>query len=115
MVNISKNDVLITFIQFVNGTDGKKRPVLVVVEDEQAVGVYAITTKYSDKSKFIKKQYYPIKDWRQAGLKVKSYVDIGSKYTFKKRELSYYKIGHLSIRDIRDLEEFIVQFTKNQN
>jgi len=99
-------DIYITYITW--GVNGKNRPVLVVITNNDSVDVYKITTKYDDKSESIRSQYFKINDWTQSGLEMQSYVDTGtlislSKETFKSKS----KIGELTINDkIRLLEFF---------
>lgn len=69
----------------------------------------SITSQYHSKSDFIKLQYYPIKDWLQAGLKKPSYIDIKSTRQFDMLEIMRHGhyTGQLSSQDIQDLAEFI--------
>jgi len=98
------------FVDFNQKTGGKER--FTVEISQIGLGIVVlddITSKYEKKSDFIKLQYYPIKDWREAGLKQPSYVDIGSRHTLSLQEmveLSRY-MGKLSLRDVEDLAAFI--------
>lgn len=85
--------------------NGKPRPGVIVgfSEDGQAL-VNKTTTKYKNKSSFIKLQYYPIKNMEAAGLSRASYIDIKSTRKIKLRSLK--KRGSLAIEDIIDLAEF---------
>ena len=69
----------------------------------------SITSQYKHESDFIKLQYYPIRDWRHAGLKKASFIDIRSTMSFDFREIlkvgKY--IGQLSSTDIEELAMFI--------
>ncbi|MDR0299705.1 MAG: hypothetical protein LBI13_06440 [Streptococcaceae bacterium] len=72
----------------------------------------SITSQYAKKSDFIKAQYYPIKDWCDAGLKKPSYIDIGSRHLLKLQEMiqnSQYT-GQLSLQDLEDLALFIKSY-----
>ncbi|MCL2199917.1 MAG: hypothetical protein FWB80_13450 [Defluviitaleaceae bacterium] len=60
------------------GSDGKIRPVLVFIVDEDTVDIYQITTQYENKSEHIKSQYFKINDPEQAGLNKASYIDTGT-------------------------------------
>ena len=72
----------------------------------------SITSQYTDKSDYIKLQYYPIRDWIQAGLKKPSYIDIRSTMSFDFREIlkSGKYIGKLSTTDIDQLTTFIQNY-----
>jgi hypothetical protein len=72
----------------------------------------SITSQYKDKSDYIKLQYYPIRDWVQAGLKKPSYIDIRSTMSFDFREIlkSGKHTGKLSTTDIDQLTKFIKNY-----
>jgi hypothetical protein len=59
------------------GSDGKRRPVLVLSSTQNEVAVFQITSQYHSKSPAIQAQYIAIDDWAQAGLTKQSYIDIG--------------------------------------
>lgn len=75
---IEQNDIYWAKLQMHNGTY-KERPVLVVVpeleHDKDCAAVMPITSKMFKKSDYISKQYAPIDDWKECGLKKPSYVD----------------------------------------
>ena len=50
------------------GSDGKRRPVLIVEDKNKNVFCYRITSKYKNKSERIKKNYFPLMDWKIEGL-----------------------------------------------
>lgn len=72
----------------------------------------SITSQYKEKLYFIKLQYYPIRDWRQAGLQKSSYIDICSTMSFDFLEIlkggKY--IGQLSHTDVIELAQFIQSY-----
>lgn len=72
----------------------------------------SITSQYKDKADYIKLQYYPIRDWKQAGLKKASYIDIRSTMSFDFREIlkSGEHIGKLSNTDVEELTKFIQNY-----
>ena len=72
----------------------------------------SITSQYKHKSDYIKLQYYPIRDWRQAGLKKPSYIDIRSTMSFDFDEIlkSGKHIGKLSTTDVEELTKFIQNY-----
>ena len=68
-------DLHIAYVSW--GSDGKRRPVLVLSSDEKEAAVFQITSQYESKNTVIQSQYIAIDDWAQAGLVKQSYVDIG--------------------------------------
>lgn len=108
---IRTNDIVSVFITFVDSNDGKKRPALVLKVEKESLTILRLTTKYKNKSNKIKAQYYPIKDWQEAGLVRKSYIDVGSVIQIDKTtQKKVYKIGSLTTRDIKCLSQFITNY-----
>lgn len=74
----------------------------------------SITSKYDEKSDHIKKKYYPIKNYLEAGLKKPSFVDIKSTKKYKALEVlkegEY--IGKLTMEDLEALALFIKSYKK---
>jgi len=101
-------DIFIAYISW--GSDGKNRPVLVLLTNDNNIYVYPITTQYENKSESIREQYFKINDWIQSGLSKQSYVDTG---TLIKLPVSVLKnktpIGRLSIADKQKLLEFLTR------
>ena len=85
------------------GTDGKRRPVLVLSSDKTEAAVFQITSQYDSKSTVIKSQYVAIDDWAQAGLAKQSYIDIGKIIDLPTATLQPVPIGKLSNNDLRKL------------
>ena len=108
--SFSPYDVVIAYMTFSEGTGGKRRPILLVKHSKKIYMGMKITSKYQSKSEKIKSHYYPIKDWRKAGLKKPSYVDI---FNLMKLSESYIiknnirRIGHLTSYDNKHLRQFI--------
>lgn len=103
-------DIYKMFVAFDNTMDGKERYTVEIGQVQLGVILLdSITSQYYSKSEFIKLQYYPIKDWLQAGLKKPSYIDIKS--TQEVGMLDMMRNGHftgqLSMQDAEDLAEFI--------
>ncbi|MEJ5034914.1 hypothetical protein WH243_14665 [Acinetobacter sp. MYb177] len=94
-----------------NSNDGKERYVVQLGKTQIEIGVSmsSITSQYDEKSEYIKAQYYEIKDWQQAGLKKKSYVDIRSKttYTFVQVLQLGNCVGALTAKDMIGFFDFI--------
>lgn len=87
------------------GLDGKRRPVLIVEDKNKNVFYYRITSKYKNKSERIKKNYFPLMDWKIEGLDKQSYIDVGDIIKLSKEHVSFRLVGELSIRDIEALVE----------
>lgn len=112
---MSVGDIYRIFVAFEGTQQGKERYTVEVGQVKlDLIVLDSITSKYVNKSDFIKKQYYPIKDWQQAGLQKPSYIDIKSSHTYKISEVIKYGkfIGQLTLRDIQDLAEFIKTYKR---
>ena len=99
-------DIFIAYISW--GEEGKTRPVLILEQQKTVVHVFNITTQYKNKSEIIRRNYFKINDWQQAGLNIQSYID-----TNIVRDLPVIalqgkpKIGKLSKRDAQDFIAFL--------
>lgn len=101
-------DIYIANVPFDEGTGEKIRPALVIEVDREQVMVFKVTSQYRNKSVQIKRLYYPIKEWQQAGLKKQSYVDIHRLYRLSKKWIfSHQPIGKLTDIDRLALFNFI--------
>lgn len=106
-------DIYIADVPFDEGTGSKVRPALVIEVESEKVVVFKVTSQYKNKSAQIKKLYYPIKEWKNAGLKKESYVDTHKLYRLAKRWIFSRKpIGKLTDIDCLGLFEFIDQLKK---
>lgn len=109
-------DIHRIFVKFGSGSDnleGKERYIVEIGKVNLTVVLLdSITSQYKDKSDYIKLQYYPIRDWRQAGLQKSSYIDIRSTMSFDFREIlrSGKHIGQLSNTDVIELTKFIQNY-----
>lgn len=107
-------DIYRIFVRFgLDTLEGKERYAVEIGKAHfNIVLLDSITTQYKDKSDFIKLQYYPIRDWRQAGLQKASYIDIRSTMSFDFLEIlkggKY--IGQLSHADVMELAQFIQSY-----
>ncbi|MDF7668230.1 type II toxin-antitoxin system PemK/MazF family toxin [Lactobacillus sp. ESL0703] len=101
-------ELYIANVPFDEHIGSKVRPALVLVVKQKYVTVFKITSQYENKSNKIKKLYYPIKLWQEAGLKKQSYVDIHKNYEITREAVfSRRPIGKLSSIDIIGLSKFI--------
>ena len=101
-------EIYIAFVSW--GTDGKRRPVLVLEENVDNVTVFNITTSYEKKNERIRAKYFVINDWQQAGLSRESYIDTNNTITLPISAVdSKRPIGRLSERDEILLIKFVSQ------
>lgn len=98
-------DVYIAFVSW--GKDGKRRPVLILEQGVGGVTVFNITTRYEGKSEAVRKKYFKINDWQQAGLMRESYIDTNGTVTLPQSSVAH-QLGTLTEADVQRLLEFIV-------
>ena len=107
-------EIYIANVPFDEGKGSKIRPALVVRVLNSRVNVFKITSQYQDKSPQVKKFYYPIIEWQEAGLKKCSYVDIHRTYSLPEKWLfSHQPIGKLTELDRIKLFQFIQNVHRN--
>ena len=104
-------DIFDIFIAHVTwGSDGKKRPVLILEQSSSDVTVFNITTQYEGKSEIIRSKYFKIEDWRQAGLSKQSYIDTNDTVTLPLSSVDVNNpVGKLTKSDIEKLVEFLAE------
>ena len=99
-------DIFITYVSW--GDGGKIRPVLILEQQETIVNVFNITTQYETKNEAIRRNYFKINDWQQAGLNMPSYIDTNIVRDVPVTALQGKpKIGNLSLRDVQDFVVFL--------
>lgn len=91
--------VVVSRIQYSDGTGSKIRPAVVVKFNDEVIQTYRITSQFESKSEKIKSQYLEIIDWYQAGLHKPSYIDTVQIYELDLNEFAIKLIGKLSNRD----------------
>lgn len=108
-------DIHDCYVEFVEGNNGKVRPVLILdwctIEPDK-VYFYKITSQYSNKPEHIRKGYFPIKHWQHANLTRPSYVDIYELQFLSVDEFTAnqgHHRGSLHSDDIRDFGAFLQQ------
>lgn len=101
--------VAIAFLEYEDVPNkGKRRPVLILKEDEEMISVFKISTKYGNKPSYFRSKYFKIQDLSDAGLSQVSYIDTSHvRYLYKNKESGLKVIGHLSSRDVSRLTQFI--------
>ena len=102
------NDITTGFVKYIESVDGKVRPLLVVDITNNEALVYKITSKYKDKPEKTRINYFPIFQWKQAGLIKPSYIDTTSAIWLPKKQLGE-TLGSLSLIDIENLSRFLTQ------
>lgn len=107
-------DVVTVGVEFVEGNQSKRRPVVVLNDDGNKIYFLRITTKYYNKSKqFREKYYYQVANWEQMGLYKQSYVDTYKVYTaVRSRNNTVKKIGCMDDYDNQELAKFIMEQNK---
>jgi len=106
---MNTNDVILVYIKFKDKHGGKQRPALLYSKHNNYIEIMSITSKYENKSEKIKRNYYPINNWREAGLKKESWIDIGNIHVFMKdtlRNINTIYLGKLTEADEIGLAEF---------
>ena len=99
-------DIFIAFVSW--GSEGKRRPILILDVIDENVKAFSITTQYESKSEEIRVRYFVITDWKQSGLDRPSYVNTNNTVTIPLTAVdSNNPIGKLTASDERRLVEFI--------
>lgn len=103
------SDIITAYLLFEQLSKGKHRPLVVLSIDDHILNTFKVTTKYHEKSYSIRRKYYPIQQWQEAGLHQPSYID-----TFQYRQLNLLtlsskikQVGRLTINDYITLQKFI--------
>lgn len=100
--------IYIANIPFDEGSGAKTRPALVVMPTQMKTGVLKITSQYKNKTPFIKKMYFPIDHWKEAGLTKPSYIDIHKIYQIPTSTIvSRPPIGKLTDEDALNLFDMV--------
>lgn len=103
-------EIYLAEIPYEDRNQVKYRPALVVSVGEEDVTVFKITSKQ------IKKYYYPIQEWNQAGLNRQSYVDIHRTFTLPQKVVfKRPPLGKLTLDDTVNLFEFIKNQKNNKS
>ena len=108
LVFLEQMELYIVNVPFDENNNSKVRPALVVEIKGKYITIFKITNQYINKSKNIKQTYFPIIDWRIAGLKQASYVDTHRTYDISKSAIfKKQPIGKLTSTDVLGLYHFI--------
>ncbi|MCI1974497.1 MAG: toxin MazF [Limosilactobacillus sp.] len=101
------------YVEFVQINGGKRRPIFILDETETKLRFFDITTKYQNKSDYMKSWYFVIKDYESTGLRKHSWIDTYRGYSLLKSSCNIHYIGDLSNRDVSRLREFLMSKNKN--
>ncbi|MEN4314829.1 type II toxin-antitoxin system PemK/MazF family toxin [Streptococcus pyogenes] len=107
MNDIEIYSVLVSRIDFADGAGSKIRPAVVVKFNDEVIKTLRLTTKYENKSDYIKSQYLEVIDWAKANLKRRSWIDTIQYYDIEDKGFNIKIIGKLSDRDIERLKDFL--------
>ncbi|HEP4358918.1 TPA: hypothetical protein VCS54_001770 [Streptococcus pyogenes] len=107
MSDIEVYSVLVSRIEYSDGTGSKVRPAVVVKFNDEVIKTLRLTTKYENKSDNIKSQYLEVIDWAKANLKRCSWIDTIQYYDLEDKGFNIKIIGKLSDRDIERLKDFL--------
>ncbi|HES0571569.1 TPA: hypothetical protein VNE79_001603 [Streptococcus pyogenes] len=107
MSDIGVYSVLVSRIEYSDGTGSKVRPAVVVKFNDEVIKTLRLTTKYENKSDNIKSQYLEVIDWAKANLKRRSWIDTIQYYDLEDKGFNIKIIGKLSDRDIERLKDFL--------
>lgn len=112
---MNTSDIGFAYVSF-NGApgQGKSRPVFLLAVFEHEIEFFSISSKYEEKSDYIKAQYFEIKDWQEIGLDKPSWIDIGSRRRVLIEEVGFDFVGTLPVVAIQDLEQFIIDYNNKK-
>lgn len=103
---MTKN-IATAYLRFINAHGGKCRPIFVIRENEGKIYFFDITSKYENKSKYMKSWYFEIKDYYTTGLRKHYWIDTYRIYSLSKDSRSIQYIGELSDSDVIRLGRFL--------
>ena len=104
---IKEYEIIIAKIPFQEREQGKWRPAFVLKFEDEVVKVLKITTKFQNKSDYIKQFYFEIRDWLEAGLHEPSWIDTVRAIPIEIEGLKVRFVGYLSKEDEQRLLHFI--------
>lgn len=107
MNDIEVYSVLVSSIDYTDGSGSKIRPAVVVKFNNEIIRTYRLTTKYENKSDYIKSQYLEVIDWAKSNLKRRSWIDTIQYYDVEDKGFNIKIIGKLSVRDIERLKDYL--------
>lgn len=104
---MNKN-IATAYVRFIQTTGGNRRPVFIIRETGDQIIFFDITTKYKNKSDYIKQWYFEIQDYKSTGLNKLSWIDTFKLYSLSKKSPNKIKyIGKLSDNDTSRFVKFL--------
>lgn len=91
------------YVSYVEVSGGKRRPVLFIRQTKTDYIVFRLTSKYTNKSATIQRQYIKISDWQQAGLPKPSWIDTVKTYELPRQTTKLTYIGQLTEQDAQQI------------
>ncbi|MCB2847754.1 hypothetical protein K3N62_10040 [Streptococcus dysgalactiae subsp. dysgalactiae] len=107
MNDIEIYSILVSRIEYSDGTGLKVRPAVVVKFNDEVIKTLRLITKYENESDNIRSQYLEVIDWAKANLKRRSWIDTIQYYDLEDKGFNIKIIGKLSDRDIERLKDFL--------
>ncbi|WP_283265396.1 hypothetical protein [Streptococcus dysgalactiae] len=107
MNDIEIYSILVSRIEYSDGTGLKVRPAVVVKFNDEVIKTLRLTTKYENESDNIRSQYLEVIDWAKANLKRRSWIYTIQYYDLEDKGFNIKIIGKLSDRDIERLKDFL--------
>ena len=112
---MNNGDIVTLYVAFTQGRGGKRRPVFIIEREDGKVRFFPITSQYENKSESIKRKYVEIQDWVETGLKKRSWIDSGTVKEIPEDSIQWRKVGILSDRDLRNLENHLMDRNKESS
>lgn len=97
--------IYLAFVQFKGQNKGKARPVLIFKVSGHPAIALKLTTKFATKPEYLKKVFYRIVDWKEAGLNQPTWVDTAFKIDMRMLTVTR-TFGKLTSTDITGLQHF---------
>lgn len=85
----------------------KERPAFIYYVNGNYALVLKITTKFKNKSEYMKRFYYKMIDWKKSGLKEQSYIDTFDNYLIDLTKTNVEYKGKLTKREKINFIKFI--------
>ncbi|MCH4163664.1 MAG: toxin MazF [Lentilactobacillus diolivorans] len=112
-MKIKNADIVYAYVRFKDKQGGKSRPVLIFQMPGRLPIAYKITSKYANKPDYLKRVFYKIKHWHEAGLQEQSWVDTAFKIDASKLNIIAV-FGKLQIDDVNGLRKFLFNLNNRQ-
>ncbi len=105
-MKIKNTEIVYAYVKFKDIQGGKSRPVLTFQLPGRPQIAYKITTKYDSKPDYIRRAFYKIQRWQEAGLKKQSWIDTNFRISVSELEVEAV-FGKLHYEDVVGLRKFL--------